>query len=284
MNLNQLLCEASISPATTLCMRHRPVEAKLRRTFMWLASERPDVFNAYQSTQRRREEQQLLKAAHLAAFIGDRPGRAVFVGLYRCVGHRITSVADRRKIASWTALTDYGITDKGQDQIWFDLKRTRHFAEWSGKLVIEWKSERSWSRWADKNVFEILAINEESVFAEELPNWRDMVLSWNDLKIIPTRWRNALREWRGIYFIFDVSQNKGYVGSAYGSENICGRWENYAKTGHGGNKLLRDCKPENLRFSILERLSPDTPADETIQRENTWKERLHTRQYGLNVN
>ena len=74
------------------------------------------------------------------------------------------------------------------------------------------------------------------------------------------------------------------MGSAYGSDNNYGRWDSYAKSAHGGNKLLGSCKPEDLRFSILERLSPDTPATETIQRESTWKERLHTRGFGLNMN
>ena len=76
----------------------------------------------------------------------------------------------------------------------------------------------------------------------------------------------------------------GYVGSASGSRNIWGRWADYAKTGHGGNKRLRTRKPENLRFSILERVSPDTPSDDVVRLEKTWKDRLHTKQYGLNEN
>jgi hypothetical protein len=84
--------------------------------------------------------------------------------------------------------------------------------------------------------------------------------------------------------VFDVKKNMGYVGSAYGAENLFGRWLNYAATGHGGNKQLRKSHPEDLRFSILQLTAPEMPADEVIQLEGTWKRRLHTREYGLNDN
>ena len=42
------------------------------------------------------------------------------------------------------------------------------------------------------------------------------------------RWKSALSQWRGVYFIFDATDGKGYVGSAYGSGNLLGRWLNYA--------------------------------------------------------
>ena len=80
------------------------------------------------------------------------------------------------------------------------------------------------------------------------------------------------------------SNSKGYVGSAYGQENLLNRWLNYAVTGHGGNKQLRSRSPENFRFSILQRVSPDMDPDQVIQLEASWKERLHTRTFGLNDN
>jgi hypothetical protein len=103
--------------------------------------------------------------------------------------------------------------------------------------------------------------------------------------VLPTRWRSALAHWRGIYFIFDVSDAKGYVGAAYGHDNILGRWLAYAATGHGGNSLLRQRDPRHFRFTILQRVSPDMEDDDVIRLEATWKERLHTRPpYGLNDN
>ena len=94
-----------------------------------------------------------------------------------------------------------------------------------------------------------------------------------------------LSEWRAIYFIFDTMDGKGYVGSAYGAENLLGRWLGYAARGHGGNVLLRQRDPSHFRFSILQRVSPDMDAGDVIRLEATWKERLHTRApFGLNDN
>ena len=86
------------------------------------------------------------------------------------------------------------------------------------------------------------------------------------------------------YLIFDRSDGKAYVGSAYGSENILGRWRNYADSGHGNNMQLRLRSPENFLFSILQRTSPDLDRDDVLRLEASWKERLHSREYGLNEN
>ena len=118
-----------------------------------------------------------------------------------------------------------------------------------------------------------------------MPEWDAINLSWNELNLLPSKWRSALSHWRGIYFIFDESDGKGYVGSAYGDTNIYGRWAAYAASGHGGNKLLRKRDPSDFKFSILQRVSPDMNADDVIRLESSWKERLHTRQpFGLNEN
>jgi hypothetical protein len=85
--------------------------------------------------------------------------------------------------------------------------------------------------------------------------------------------------------IFDVSDGKGYVGSAYGDGNLLGKWQEYATLGHGGNTLLRKRDPRQFRFSILQRVSPDMDANDVIRVEGTWKDRLHSRfPRGLNDN
>lgn len=131
----------------------------------------------------------------------------------------------------------------------------------------------------------ILAVREESALDAEMPNWDDISVSWEQLSVLPTRWKDRLREWRAVYFIFDVSDGKGYVGSAYGDTNLLRRWEHYGALGHGGNVLLKKRDPHNFRFSILQRVSPDMDACDVIRLEATWKERLHTRApSGLNDN
>ena len=145
--------------------------------------------------------------------------------------------------------------------------------------------ERSWWRRAHRNEIPVLALLEDSVLDAAMPEWDAISFTWEELRVLPTRWKSALAQWRGIYFIFDNDDGKGYVGSAYGKDNLLGRWLNYAAAGHGGNKLLKRRNPQSFSFSILQRVSPDMEATDVVRLEATWKERLHTRQpYGLNDN
>ena len=117
-----------------------------------------------------------------------------------------------------------------------------------------------------------------------MPDWDELVFGWDELKVLPEKWRITLSQWRRVYFIFDPSDGQGYVGSAYGDENIMGRWLNYAASGHGGNRELRQRDPSSFEFSILQRVSPDMEPSDVIRIETKWKDRLHTRDFGMNRN
>jgi hypothetical protein len=170
--------------------------------------------------------------------------------------------------------------------LWFDLVPTEAYSSWKGKLIVEWPGlERSFWRWADRNKIPVLAILEDSALDAAMSPWDEMKLTWRELGVLPTRWKLALSQWRGFYYIFDASDGKGYVGSAYGNDNLLGRWQNYAASGHGGNTLLRKRDARNFQFTILQRVSPDMDASDVIRLEGTWKDRLHTRTpNGLNDN
>jgi hypothetical protein len=290
LELADLLDKQPIDPKTVLVLRHRPKEPELRRVLPQLASEKPKIYNAYQQTQTPRVEKAMTRAKYVASFIGHKPGKALFVGLYEKRGEarRLTKDTywqepgniELRKLAK----LEYD--EKRPFVLWFDLKLTKICAEWKGKLVVGWPGkELSWWRWADKNKFEIQAILEKDVLTEaQMPPWRRLVLTWGELMTTPETWQAKLKEWRGVYFIFDVSDGKGYVGSAYGSENLYHRWcVDYAQSGHGNNKHLKLRDPTNFRFSILQRVSPDMSEKNVTRLEHTWMKRLHTQQpFGLN--
>lgn len=159
------------------------------------------------------------------------------------------------------------------------------YRRWSGRLIVDWPGGKlSWWRWAEKNIFKIVAIAEDSLFEPPMPDWKELSLGIAELQALPNNWRDALVQWRGVYFIFDTSDQKGYVGSAYGKDNILGRWLTYAATGHGGNVELKGRSPVNFLFSILERVSPDMEKDDVIHLEGLWKKRLQTFDFGLNGN
>lgn len=295
MDLNQLLLAKDIDPKTVIVMRHRPSEPKLAKVIGWLAAEKPECYNAYQQTQGPAVEkamQGLSGRGYIASFIAYGSGRALFIGLYKIAGTTPLTPRGYWSVPAYRFLKDnfnmIGLPElRRHDTIlWFDLKLAKHYQEWMGKLVIKWPPpDRSWWRRAERNVMEVVAIHEESVLELAMPPWDAINISWNELSVLPSKWRAALAQWRGIYFIFDESDGKAYVGSAYGDENIYGRWAKYAASGHGGNKLLKKRHPHNFRFTILQRVSPDMDADEVIRLESSWKERLHTRHpFGLNEN
>ncbi len=122
-------------------------------------------------------------------------------------------------------------------------------------------------------------------------------LSFVELEDLVSRdrpeWKAALSV-NGVYLITDTKTGKRYVGSAYGSEGIWGRWANYAGSGHGGNKQLRQIVGSdraypraNFRFTLLEFFRFGTfDREDAREREGHWKEVLLTRnqKFGLNSN
>jgi len=286
--LNTLLDSAGLTPADTLVARHTPKERALRRVMPWMVAERADLFAVFQALQAESFEKAMTRAKFMASFLENGPKSAIFAGLYRIDGHRRVNHEEYWAIAENQELRELGMEGMeagSRDPLLFDLSLMEPMSDWIGKLCIGWPGlERSWWRWADRNVMPVTAIHAESAFARGMPAWEDLVLSWSELQLLPATWRARLAEWRGIYFIFDVARGQGYVGSAYGQDNILGRWRSYAATGHGGNVKLRDSDPADLRFSILQRTSPDTLGEEVVALESAWKARLHTRSHGLNVN
>jgi hypothetical protein len=260
----------------------------LRKVLPWLIEDRPELFVAYQSQHGPNIERILKNASTLASFVADGAGRALFAGIYAVGGFRQVTPRQFWAIPENNELKTFGIRGPrpGHNPLWFDLELLPELAGLCGRLVVAWPgSERAWTRWADRNSFPIHAIHEESVFNREMNAWDQLLLTWQELKVLPRSWQQKLAQWRAIYYIRDSASGKGYVGSACGAENIWGRWNNYAASGHGGNRLLRDVKPENLSFSILQRVSPDLPKDDVIGIENSWKQRLQTRApQGLNDN
>jgi hypothetical protein len=288
--LNMMLEASGIDTKDVLVFRHRPGEPALNRIFDRIVSDRPDLFDCYQSAHGARTEAALSWARYLASFIRYRPGTALFVGLYtvafesvpveQCLARPL-----HRELMS-LGMSGFKATENREHVLQFNLEQIDWYSDWRGRLIIRWPGlERSWYRWADRNVFPVEAIAEENVLIQAVPPWESIVLDWRELAVLPRTWRDALSHWRGIYLIIDRSDGKQYVGSAYGSENLLRRWLGYARTGHGGNKLLRSRDPTNFRFSILQRVSPDLDDASVVATENSWKERLATRRpQGLNEN
>lgn len=288
LDFTALLKMEGFDPGEVLVVRHTPKEKSLKRVMPWLVAERPDLFLAYQRIQWSTLEKAMTRGRYFASFVAQDAGTATFAGIYRIGEWETLDYEGYCRFPGNAELEALGMSGRQPDMddcLAFGLRPLDSFADWVGRLVINWPvPHRLWWRWARNASFPVAAIERESRFVRGMPAWHELVLGWNELNNLPESWRAVLGQWRGIYLIYDIARQAGYVGAAYGKDNILGRWLTYARTGHGGNVGLRRSNPADLRFSILQRTSPDLEPGEVVALEAGWKERLHTREFGLNRN
>jgi hypothetical protein len=207
MTFNDLLIKQALDPKQVIVMRHRPTEPQLNKIMPWLAVERPDLFDAYQQTQGERVERVLQRAKYVASFLGMEPAKAMFAGLYSVDGWKEMSCKSCAALPAIRELIGLGMDGfdepfRRPTRIYFTLSALDFYLHWKGKLVIGWPPPGlAWWRWSHKNDMPVLSILDESVFDKEIPQWDDLVLSWNALAVIPKSLRAKLTEWRGIYYI-----------------------------------------------------------------------------------
>ena len=208
MNFNDLLGAKEIDPRQVIVLRHRPPEPELGKVLPWLAADKPEIFNAYQQTQGAKLEKAMKDISapgYIASFIGNEPGQALFVGLYSIGASKPISQKEYWQIPAYIEMKAFGMegfTDKeGRPSVlWFDLALKDFYASWKGKLIVRWPPpERSWWCRAHRNDVPVLAILEDTALDKKMPKWNEIVLSWEQLRFLPSRLRSVLREWRGIY-------------------------------------------------------------------------------------
>ncbi len=168
----------------------------------------------------------------------------------------------------------------------------------TGRAIVYFKRAFRASYLIGENYGDELYISEllgERHSIPDFPGFSRVRLELKQLRYVVSRevssWKSALRSVAGVYAISDKASGRIYVGSAYGTEGIWGRWRLYSEAPHGFNKelieLLKkegDIYSENFRFSILEICDILSSQDEVIGRESHWKESLLTREYGYNSN
>ena len=169
------------------------------------------------------------------------------------------------------------------------------FDDYWNRLVISWgNSARSWhQRKLDKEVF----CMRPRGYIRDMPRWNRITLDFLELRTLflhsssNPMWKDYLSNHDGVYLIRHKATNKMYVGSAYGDEGgIWGRWNGYVDTHHNNNKgiqnfLLTDENSINdFTFSLLEVFPKGATKAIVISAESFHKDRLGTRDFGLNRN
>ncbi|MBE4583308.1 hypothetical protein BOO29_18855 [Vibrio navarrensis] len=150
-------------------------------------------------------------------------------------------------------------------------------------------------RYIDKMV--VSELLKEPYSGEYFPGYENINHDFNALVPIfknqKPDWKSALSNIKGVYVIFDKSNGKKYVGSAYGEHGIWSRWSCYIGTGHGWNDGLTELISKNgleyardhFKITLLEYRPMKTDDSTIIERENYWKEVLLSRgTFGYNKN
>lgn len=226
---------------------------------------------------------------YVISFLGTEGTNGVFLGCYKVNGF---SEYDISKLPA-----DFSINlDSNTDCAIFHLEATDTLAEFKNRLVIDWgKGTINWCQngKTDKEILEI----RPAVSAVEFINYSKVLLSFDTLrKIVYNKaaykeWENKLSAVAGVYLITDTKTGKHYVGSASGLEGgIWGRWSEYARTKHGGNKRLVEliaADPDycyNFQYSILEVFPIKRDRQEILEYEQLYKRKLYSIPFGLNDN
>ena len=221
----------------------------------------------------------------IISFIALQNNLAEFLGVYRVLGSRPYTRKDNALLQG--VLASRGLRDRdGNRKIWYELEELTEFSELRGRLIIQWNSTRGWVQGKDLELYEIQPPNSSAPF----PGYQDVFLTHEQLRKVLLNprahkdWQAALRANAGIYRIIDMFTGEIYIGSAYGVDGLWGRWLNYAKSGHGGNKLLRERNPEHFRWSVVRTLSRSMSEREVIAIEQREKVKHGSRAHGLNGN
>ena len=174
--------------------------------------------------------------------------------------------------------------------------------EYIGRLKIEFARPQGWRGRAFNlektwEKFTVSALLQEPYSGEIFCGYERINHDFRTLETIFSNnkpdWKGALENVKGVYLITDTSNNRRYVGSAYGDSGIWSRWSCYIGTGHGWNdeltKLIRkhgiDYARKNFKFALLEFSSMKTDEKRIREREDYWKETLLTRgEFGYNKN
>ena len=280
LTFSDILSKVGIDPAKVKLIRHALIDVGFRRCY-----EKGKVYeytcHQYVGFSRGYE--------YWAVFISGTGTLAKFYALYR-VGPSVPDTADLIP----EGMPDCEVRKYNGEHVIFQLTPIDLLKEYEGRLTIDWgKSTRMWHQkgTSEKPVVSIQP-DKKKVFS----GFEDLVLSYDELKEIITNpevydaWHTALCSVSAIYLIVDRETGKQYVGSAYGSEGLLGRWACYVDTFHGNNKRMKDliCDyPEryhSFQFSILQILPKTVTAEEVVTIETRYKKKLLSIEFGMNDN
>lgn len=267
LTLAHVMASAGIDPNDALVIRHAYVREHEDGTAGIHADSSPAEIMAYTRVQ----------SANTRTFPAN-PPRTWIVFL--------PEGGDRARL--WAVLNNHGEIAHDERRRIFDLKPTAVLADLGDRLVIGWRSPRTWRINATTAArYPVMEIAD--AHPVRFPGFDALTLDYPQLQAVIREhryaaWRTALSSVIGIYLITDTRDGRQYVGKADGAETILQRWAAYATNGHGGNVELRNLNPATFRLSVLRVFDPATPTPQIDAAESHFKHALDSRSHGLNRN
>ncbi len=280
LTFNDLLRNTEIEPAHIKLLRHQEYGPKGQTPYsIWV--ECPEKLNHYQSSQRA-DRQVYFNAPYWASFVVTPQGETLFVGIYsvNLIGNVDKSYIDPFDEKPFPE-------SKFSELHLYSCKITAHLDAYIGRVIIDWGcGTRSWVQNANSNAGSSKTIIEiKKQFSEPLfPGFQKFISPLSGLQALPLTWKTTLSSVKGIYLLTCPKTKEQYVGKASGHAGLWGRWMEYFHTGHGGNIGLKIRDPSDYQISILEVCSPSILEDDINNLENLWKNKLQSREMGLNRN
>ncbi|HXM24198.1 MAG TPA: GIY-YIG nuclease family protein [Terriglobales bacterium] len=163
----------------------------------------------------------------------------------------------------------------------YEMSKSDLLQQYEGRLFIHWgKNYIQWAQNAkdqDKAITEIRREIGEPPFPGFM-SFPPTIVSTLDR--MPYSWKAALGTVKGVYILVCQKTGKHYVGSASGEGGFWERWEQYFRTGHGGNEGMKLDPHTEYRVSILEVAPSSALPVEILLLESRWKEKLGSRDFG----
>lgn len=274
-NFAMLLDQCGLARADVRLLRHQEIRHRGFPSPYILWRDDPRRFESYQQTQSFKNAS-VLNAKYWASFVGLPDKETLFVGLYR--------VLDRQPLIQDRIHPVNGSIEIAGSCDFYTLEMSDDLFDLTGRLLIDWGAGyRSWIQRADSKEKPIVELRKE--FKEpEFPGFSGFICKLSEIDTMPSGWLSALWSTRGIYLLTCPKTKEQYVGSAAGSMGFVGRWRDYALTGHGGNIGLKAREASDYQISILETVGSSTTEAEILTLEVLWKDKLQSREMGLNRN
>lgn len=266
LTFNAILRHEGIDPKTVRLVRHQDNKATVTPYNLWRAGDAG--FEFYQRLQGR---EVFDVGCLIASFVATPADETLFVGLFSVDGIGVAppGTIDPVSKTDCSGLHLYNIARKPQ------------LAEYAGHVVIDWgRGYRSWVQLADRQDKPVLEIRRE-LRERPFPGFTQFRWDIDQINAVPLEWQGILKSVKGVYLLVCKDTGQQYVGSAKGAENLWQRFVEYAKTQHGGNVGLKRRTTSGYQVSVLEVVNSDFGIEQV---EEAWKQKLLSRQFGLNRN